>query len=306
MSEKQIFIIGIIFFVVMVCFSGCTNNQPSNNEDQNKNDEKSGDQYLWSTMTQGPYHDKISFATSTDLFNWTDSQQMLAEHASVPGAVVKTDVIYVYFVDVSEDGKPEQLGLIRSENNGSNWSEKQIVSFEGIGDKVPVDPAPFLLSDGRIRLYYYDINEFRVSSGPSGTNKIYSAVSTDGVRFIQEDGVRFEKQGIFDPAVINVNNVWRMYVGDIEKNMVISAVSQDGLTFTEEGTAYQGGAVPFVFFKDNIYYLYTAGIDILVSSTGSTFSKTIYSFRSQLGQITADPSVVLLGDGRYMMLYKTK
>lgn len=259
--------------------------------------------YNWSTMSEGPYQDKISYATSNDLLNWTDSKKILVEHASVPGAVYKDGIIYVYFVDVSENGKPEQIGLIRSSDNGKNWSQKTIVTFEGIGDKVPVDPAPFLLPDGRLRLYYFDIS---VRDNPSFPNKIYSAISQDGLRFVQEEGIRFVKQGIFDPDVIKVGDTWRLYVGDVEKNLVFSATSQDGLNFNEEGLAYQAGAVPDVFYENNKFYLYTAGINIITSNDGTHFGPPTGSFHSGLGPVTADPSVVKLNDGTYMMFYKTK
>jgi len=294
--KKHFLIIGIALVLLIVYLCAC------NETDQTSDDQ----QYNWSTMTDGPYRDKVSFATSTDLLTWADSEEILAEHASVPGAVYKDGIIYVYFVDVSEDGEPEQTGLIRSEDNGQTWLSKEHVIYEGIGDKVPVDPAPFLLDDGRIRLYYFDINEERTSDDPERTNKIYSAVSTDGINFVQEDGIRFSKHGIYDPDVIEVNGVWRMYVGDIDGNMVISAISSDGLNFVEEGIAYSGGAVPDVFFKDGTYYLYVAGIDIATSQDGVSFSKTAYSFQSQLGGVTADPSVIELNDGTYIMLYKTK
>jgi hypothetical protein len=248
--KKELLIVGVIFVLLAVGLSGCTNtNQTSDNEDKEKGKE-SGQEYIWSEMTEGPYRDKVSFATSTDLLNWTDSEIILAEHASVPGAIYKNGTIYVYFVDVSEDGKPEQLGLIRSEDNGTTWSSKEYVIFNGIENKVPVDPAPFLLDNGSIRLYYFDINEQRISLNQEATNKIYSAISTDGIHFVQEDGVRFERKGIFDPDAVEVNGTWRLYVGDIEGNEVISAVSSDGVSFTEEGTAFSDGAVQDVFFKD--------------------------------------------------------
>ena len=315
-----IFIIGLVFLSAFL--SGCaqtSNNQnnetdgkTSNNQNDGKgenltNNDKGKDvnQYQWSKMETGPYHDKISYATSTNLFDWTDSRIILAEHASVPDAVYKDGVIYVYFVDVSEDGKPEQIGLIHSEDNGQTWSSKEYVSFEGIGDKVPVDPAPFLLDDGRIRLYYFDINEARTSNDPERLNKIYSAVSTDGLHFIQEDGVRFEHTNIFDPDVVCVEGVWRLYIGYPPMNQVLSAVSSDGLVFTKEGVAYTGGTVPDVFYKEGTYYLYTTGIDISTSQTGASFTKTPSTFRSQLGRVTADASVIQLNNGMYMMLYKT-
>jgi|SRR3989344_4805407 len=260
-------------------------------------------QYNWSTSTQGPYKDKISYATSKDLLTWSDQKTILASHASVPGAIIKEGTIYLYFVDVATDGVAEKTGLMTSKDNGLTWSEKTNVKFTGIGDKVPVDPAPFLMDDGKIRLYYFDINEGR--SGTKSTNKIYSAVSTDGVSFTQEDGVRFAKNDIFDPFVLKDGSTWRLYAGQIEGNSVVSATSTDGLTFTEEGTAYTGGAVPFVHKEGDTYYLFTAGINIATSTDGSKFTSTGKSFLSTAGKVTADPSVLKLADGTYLMFYKT-
>ncbi len=274
-------------------------------DELDKEETNNNQQYNWSTMNQGPYRDKISFAESTDLLSWTDSEKILAEHASVPGAIYKDEVIYVYFVDVSEDGVPEKIGLIKSVDQGQNWSEKEPVTIAGLGEKVAVDPAPFLLADGRVRLYYFDIEEER-SGLTNSTNKIYSAVSTDGINFNEEAGVRFARAGIFDPDVNEANGVWRMYVGDINGNKVISAISNDGLNFTEEGIAFTGGAVPDVFKKENSYYLFTAGINIANSKNGQEFTKTNNSFQSTLGNVTADPAVIKISEEKYLMFFKTK
>lgn len=262
--------------------------------------------YDWSTSDHGPYQDKVSFAKSNDLLTWTDVGVMLADHASVPGAVVKDGTIFVYFVDVNKTGIPEQLGMMSSPNNGSSWEPKKIITIEGIGDKVPVDPAPILLPDGRIRLYYFDINEGRKSTEKSQQNKIYSAISNDGIAFVQEDGVRFAREGIFDPDVEKQGDLFRMYVGDLSGNKVISATSSDGLSFTEEGVVFDGGAVPDVIRKGETYYLFTAGIDISTSSDGKSFVRSGKFFRSKEGSITADPSVVQLSDDTYLMMYKYK
>jgi len=309
--KKHLFSVAISLLLICICLSGCTDssNDQTNGQDDYQNptkDKKESSQYQWSQMSEGPYHDKISYATSANLLDWTDSQQHLVMHASVPGAIYKDGVIYVYFVDVSENGIPEQIGLIRSEDNGATWSSKETVQFQGISEKVPVDPAPFLLDDGRIRLYYYDINEGRLTQNPSGMNKIYSAISTDGLLFTHEEGVRFQREDIFDPDVVYVDGLWRLYVGEIMGNQIICAVSTDGLSFSEEGVAYIGGTVPDVFYKDGIYYLYTVGIDISTSQNGDVFTKTSSSFHSQLGLLTADASVIELDNGTYMMLYKTK
>ena len=257
----------------------------------------------WSTMDQGPYKDKVSYATSTDLLKWTDSGKILATHASVPDAVVKDGVIFTYFVDVSTDGIAEQTGMIKSTDGGKSWTERQIIKIAGIGDKAVADPDPYLLPDGRIRLYYYDILENRTKKiAEPAVNKIYSAISADGLNFTQEDGVRFEYEMIFDPDVIKVGNTWRMYAGT-DKNRIISATSTDGMTFTYEGIALENAGVPNIYHDGTKYLLFTAGVEISTSLDGKTFTKTTSRFDT--GKLTADPGVVKISENNYLMVYKT-
>lgn len=159
-------------------------------------------------MTEGPYHDKISYATNTNLLNWTDSEKTLVKHASVPGAIYKNGTIYVYFVDVSEEGKPEQIRLIKSTDGGKTWSDKEVTNLKGIGSKVPVDPAPFVLDDGRIRLYYFDISTTKNPSIREEGNKMYSAISDDSEKFTKTNS-RFNSTInplTADPSVIKLSN----------------------------------------------------------------------------------------------------
>lgn len=265
-------------------------------------------EFNWSTMDAGPYGDSVTFATSTNLSAWYPSGKILAEHASVPGAVIKDGKIFVYYVDVTQDGKAEQTGLVMSEDNGKTWSEGQIITIEGIENRAVADPDPVLLEDGQIRLYYFDINDSRLNPGPNGIEppqRIYSAISSDGIHFTQENGVRFVREGAFDPDVERDGDVWRMYVGTPD-GQVVSAVSTDGLNFNEEGIAFTEGAVPDVFHEGNVWYLFTAGINIATSSDGKVFTPTGDSFHSPNTTITADPSVVKLSSGKYLMIYKIK
>lgn len=276
-------------------------NKGKEEENQISNFEENGEEYLWSEMDEGPYNDKISYATGNSLLNWTDSEIILAEHASVPDVILKDETLYVYFVDVSEDGKPEQIGLIRSLDEGETWEEKQFVTIEGLGEKVAVDPAPMLLDNGQIRLYYFDI----APTMKEGTqnNSIYSAISNDGINFVEEEGIRFKKSDIYDPDVIKINETWRMYVGTGEQT-VLSAISSDGLNFTYEGVALQRGSIPNVIFENDTYYLFTGGIEVSTSTDGKTFSGNERTF--DCGALTADPGVVKIKEGKYFMVYKTK
>jgi hypothetical protein len=263
--------------------------------------------YSWSTMNEGPYHDRISYATSTDLLNWRDSGKIIAQHASVPDVLYRDGKLYVYFVDVTTDGYAERIGVLISADAGKTWGEREFVSIKGIGQKAGVDPSPYLLDDGRIRLFYFDIAEARKpeSKGRLIKNKIYSAISDDGINFIEEEGIRLEHEGIYDPTVIKISeNLWRMYVGNQDGQKVFSAISTDGLEFKYEGIAFTGGAIPDVIFEYGKYYLFTGGVNIATSEDGITFKGTGKRFDS--GKLTADPGVVKIGENNFFMVYKTK
>ncbi len=289
----------------------CTTEQitTSNSNTNQKTVQQDSNMFNWSAMNEGPYRDKVTYATSTDLLNWTPSNVILAEHASVPGAVVKNGTIFVYFVDVSTNGLKEQLGMVKSEDQGQTWSEPEILTIDGLGDKATADPAPVLLADGRIRLYYFDINEPRLNKPASGIEppqKIYSAISDDGINFTQEQGMRFEHNGAFDPDVEYADGTWYMFVGDLAGNMVNLATASDGLAFEYIGPVYQGGAVPDVFVEGDTWYLYTAGINIATGVDANIFESSGYDFYDPNSHVTADPSVVKLNDGSYLMLYKVQ
>ncbi len=165
---------------------------------------------------------------------------------------------------------------------------------------VPVDLTPFETDNGKIRLYYFDIND-------KSLNKIYSAISDDGINFTQEDGIRFEfNRSIFDPEVIKVENTYYMYVGDNEGMQVLAATSDDGLDFEYQGVVYEGAAIPDVIYENDQFYLYTGGIDIALSEDGLNYEKTNYFFKSNIGEVTADPGVIKIGENNYLMVYKTK
>lgn len=273
-----------------------------------KNDNNGTMEYNWSTMTQGPYRDKISYAVSDNLLNWQDQGTILAEHASVPDSVMKDGEIFLYFVDVSRDGISEQTGILRSTDNGQTWGTKTNAIIQGLGEKVVVDPTPVLLEDGRIRLYYLD---FKTASGPEAigtgrTNRIYSAISQDGINFVQEEGVRFEYEGIFDPTVIQVDNSWFMYVGSADGNKVLLATSADGFDFTYDSIVHTGGAIPDIIYANDTYFLFTGGIDIASSTDGKNFVNLSNHFQSKFNTLTADASVLALDDGTYILFYKTK
>ena len=98
---------------------------------------------------------------------------------------------------------------------------------------LPVDPSVVVLSDGRYRLYYMQPTR-QASSGPD--TSILSAISSDGINFKRETGVRLAGTGpdknVFDPTVLITPTATYLWSGPDGAHF---AVSDDGLTFKDNG-----------------------------------------------------------------------
>ena len=81
-----------------------------------------------------------------------------------------------------------------------------------------VDPFVLLMPDGSFRLY------------TTGQDGIFSAVSSDGLTFIREEGVRSRGGGMPGALLLPDNRVRLFLSGD----GIMSFISSDGLSFTQE------------------------------------------------------------------------
>ena len=136
-----------------------------------------------------------------------------------------------------------------SGDDGRTWSEPEPISVSGLeaGLAPPFDPALVALPDGRVRLYF--ISHSGTEAAP-GQTAVHSAISTDGVRFTYESGVRFTVAGrvVVDCAAALHAGVFHLVVPDngtpaefLERRRRgeaqpgghgYHATSTDGLTFT--------------------------------------------------------------------------
>jgi len=187
------------------------------------------------------------------------------------------------------------------------------------------DPSLVKLDDGRYRLYY------KMASGPGGPgqsiHKAYSAISTDGLNFIDE-GLRLESENTIDNGWVSVPEVvrtfdgrWRMYYVSAREspaNMIVSAVSDDGLNFVrEEGVRVQGMVDPAILTLPNGQYwlfgmvgLGAQGTQVMRSATSAdglrfVMDNDILVRAGGPNDLNGlfDPTVVALPDGRYRMYY---
>lgn len=100
-----------------------------------------------------------------------------------------------------------------SSDDGTTWSSPRVIQVAGLpeGMRFPFDPTLVPLLDGRVRLYF--TGNMGRGFGPS-TPKIHSAISTDGVNYTYEPGVRFEVEGkmTIDCAVVLHQGVFHLFV----------------------------------------------------------------------------------------------
>lgn len=160
--------------------------------------------------------------------------------------------------------------------------------------------------EGGYRLYYCK---------PEG---IFSAVSDDGLTFIEEAGVRVS--GGCDPSIVPLDGGgYRMYYKlevDPNTHVIHSAVSQDGLTWDKEGLRFQNMGSPChgwtsvpdaVRLPDGRVRIYFV-CDKTLNAVASIISGDGLNFALEEGfrlERAVDPNVLRLPDNTYRMFYAT-
>jgi len=251
-----------------------------------------------------PYYHKVYRAFSSDGFTFQREGVMLVDHASVPAVLKKEDGSYIlYYVNGAIDTFDCSIS-----SDGKSWAPGNCIIY-GFTEKKALDPYVARLDDGTYRLYFASPPQMGTAFGQS--TKIMSAVSKDGINWLQEEGVRLTESGkaFIDPAVIRMDDRWRLFTwypgsgstAPPEQSTMVVAVSSDGLAFTKEREFQVGGGIPEVVRLDSGQYaLYFCGrgIEVMTSADGVQWSG-----RGATGLSGCDPSVIRDG-GRWVMYYK--
>lgn len=267
----------------------------------------------------GPQNDQTFITFSKDGGTW-DSGTLIAKQASVPDLLelsidlgkFKKGELLVYYVDFSEVIGPgeENISVIVSSDKGRTWSKKTSIKISNKPNKgAAVDPSIIQLSDGRLRIYFFGSD---ITQGDpaliSGDHKVYSAISSDGINFETEDGVRLEEPKLTDPEVIMYKNLWYMYYSTGPDFKL--ATSEDGLRFnTKTLSGETMGGVPGALEINGGVRVWSCGRGLTQSFApdGLNFRKEQEDiFNGEIQGVVCDPAVVKLSDGRFAMLYKFK
>jgi hypothetical protein len=237
------------------------------------------------TVTQG----NILSAVSDDGEHWEKEPGVrVGPHEPEAGLrVVCPDVVplpeggYRMYFEAQPPDRPARIGSARSDD-GLSWEPEPGARF---GDDTwrYGSPRGVPLPDGRWRLYLHRYTH-PVVPGPG--NHIISAISSDGLAFDEEPGIRIpqtsplESFSTYAAEVVGLGSAhpapWRMYyagwTADPVRGRIFSATSLDGLVWT----------------KDPEPSLEPAGLGV------GAFD----------AEKCSEPSVAQLPDGRYRLYYE--
>ncbi|MCL5271242.1 MAG: exo-alpha-sialidase [bacterium] len=109
----------------------------------------------------------------------------------------------------------DKVAVRFSADEGTNWTAPRVIGVEGLaeGMRFPFDPTLAPLPDGRVRLYFTSVDR---RAGGAARPAIYSAISSDGLAYRIEPGVRFGVEGrpVIDCAVAIHQGVFHLYAPD--------------------------------------------------------------------------------------------
>lgn len=258
----------------------------------------------------GPYYHSVYTATSSDGIQFIASGNKIAEHASVPD-VIKLPSGQLVFYAVDGGGRSKSGVLMGvSDDNGKTWKTGSAQFTSSQDGQAGADPEAIMSDNGQLRLYYVVFPNKPTPGQPPGTdtvNKVYSALSSDGINFSQEPGVRFEYAQITDPDVIKIGSTWFMYTAQGQTQLYATSTDAGG-SFSYKGVIRTTGAVSkTVSLSDGNYrqfYCGKGGIVSETSSDGISWNSSVVSLPSLNSQIMCDPSPVQLDSNNWLMVYK--
>ena len=251
----------------------------------------------------GPFYHTLYRTASADGLSF-ESKDKIFEHTSVPD-VIRLDDGRIALYGVDGYGR-SRSGLIVafSEDDGKTWTSGSLQLESKLNHQGAADPEVVLLPDGIIRMFYVI---FPNPNDLMSTNEVWSATSTDGIHFVEEDGIRFKYERLTDPDIAKIGDTWFIYFA--QGPQLVAASSSDGKTFTKQKTIRDRGSVSnTVQIENNKWRQYYCsereGIKSATSSDGLNWKDDSGTrITPDSGTIVCDPAPIE-ADGGWALFYK--
>lgn len=253
---------------------------------------------------EGPWKGGLWVATGNDGATWSTPQPLVGP-AGVPSLARTSAGRLVATFQWFPFDRPEAFDRVAvsfSEDGGATWTEPVPIHVDGLpaGYMRPFDPTVVALDDGRLRLY------FTSNTGPGSVNAFYSAISSDGITYDWEPGVRFSPgRGTVDCAVAYWNGLWHLMspVGAPHEG-AYHAVSDDGLQFTRQADIPSSGSFNWLgnlVAADGALRFYgnsPAGLWHAESRDGQSWTAPVL-----ISIHGGDPAVVVTDQGLWLLVF---
>jgi len=269
--------------------------------------------FLASTGPAQPLQNRILIATSPDGLSWTRLNRVFSDSGDVPDAVLAPNGnVHVYYQGLwtpTRDGI--MVGI--SQDGLTNWQFHQIpIPGTGSWPGKPCDPDVIVKND-TFRLY------FTGEPNGDGTPETYSAISTNGISFTMESGIRFQVSGqmVLDPSLLWTDTL-QYFAGGAPPGQNWHAHSTNGLNFSQRPNFSSGSLLMANGIRLTSGYRFygfenlpAEGIRSLVSPDGESWAPDSgYRLRVDPSQgleslYVKDPGVVKKGT-LYLMYYVTR
>ena len=249
------------------------------------------------------------------------------ERAGVPTAARMKDgrlIVAHQFFSEKDDSNFDKVAVRFSSDEGHSWTAPTVIQMKGLPEDMrsPFDPTLVSLPDGSVRLYFTSVKRRPIERQPPA---IYSGISTNGIAYAFEPGVRFAIEGriVIDCAVALHKGTFHLYAPDNgpartrprgaeegppaepPAGIGYHAVSQDGLVFQRTNDVHiapprrwlgnaqsQGETIKFYGTGGR------GGIWIGSSKDGANWNLAEQSVRIP----GADPGTVTLRDGSFLVV----
>src|SRR3989344_1569209 len=133
--------------------------------------------------------------------------------------------------------------------DGLTFTKEQGVRVDAGGgfELIVCDPTIVDLPDGKMMMYYKGASSMNPGPGQS-IHKIFSAISSDGLTFTKESGLRVAN--LVDPALVKIGSRYLLFAASIDERF---AKIPKGIYYLQSSDGLEFGEPTAVFQEDNVY-----------------------------------------------------
>ncbi|MBC7862657.1 MAG: T9SS type A sorting domain-containing protein [Bacteroidia bacterium] len=257
-----------------------------------------------------PWLNDLVICQSSDGLTFTN-QTTFVDSSGVPSLVMDTNgVLYCAFQwfqpPIMTGPHFDKIAVKKSTDGGLTWTTPVLAVFNGIGTYTrPFDPTLVLTDNGMIRMYF--TSSITGNTILDTTIHTYSAISSDGVNYTWEPGIRVLVADSIniDPAVVKFNGLWHYTAPrGAPQAGAFHFTSTDGLNFVRTTNVASDASHNWtgnLLTDGSLMKFYGhGGLGIWSNSTADGSAWNGYQPTNVTG---GDPAVIKVNSSLYYMVY---